>query len=211
MRRGPVQARLPCGGDGIAQGRHVAQSEIDALPGQWMHDMRGIAEQQHAAGDVVARQLAAQRECRPFRQHPHVTEPGIEGAGQFGIECGIVQRQHARGLVLGHGPHDRTRAIRARQERQWSARQESLPGGVLVRMRRRHIGDQATLRIVMAIDVEPRQRAQRRFRAIGGDHEARIQVCTVIEPQAHAIAILLGRFNPRRAMHLHAGTGQGSP
>ena len=48
---------------GIAQRRHIAQPEIDALPRERMHHVRGIAEHQYAIGDVGLRELPAQREC----------------------------------------------------------------------------------------------------------------------------------------------------
>ena len=78
MRRSPVGASILRGRDGVAQCGYVAQSEVHALPGQRMHDMRGIANSQYAAGDVGIGELPAQREGDAPAEWTHVAEAGGE-------------------------------------------------------------------------------------------------------------------------------------
>ena len=203
----------------LAQRGDIAQAQVHALPGQRMHHVRGIAQQEHAPGDMGVRQLPSQRERRARGlqlERPEFTaECGCQRAVEF-ARIGIAQALCFR---VRQGPHDgrqpamqfRIGIVIERQQRHRPARQETLPAGVAMRPLAGDERDQTLLSIVMAAGADAGQRAQRGLAAIRGDRESRIQHQAVVEADAHAGVFLLQRLDARRAMQAHARGGQQAP
>jgi len=59
---GPVAAGGAGSGEGGGEGFHIAEAEVDALPGQRVHGVGGVADQDKAGAGVVAGVLQAQRQ-----------------------------------------------------------------------------------------------------------------------------------------------------
>ena len=62
----------------FAQSGDIAQAQVHALPGERMHHVRRIAQQQHAPGEMRRRQLPLQRERRTRGLQAEATELATE-------------------------------------------------------------------------------------------------------------------------------------
>ncbi|MNM52255.1 hypothetical protein D3C81_633320 [compost metagenome] len=124
---------------------------------------------------------------------------------------GTVQRQHAFGVGIRQGPHDGTAVLVVWQHRQGAGIEETLPRGVFIRQFAVDIGDHAALAVIMSRHFQPSQCAQRGFGTIGSDGDGCLHATTIVQPQAHALRVLLHGFNPRRAIQLHTGRRQCGP
>ena len=158
----------------VGQFGGVAQAEVHALPGQRMHDMRGVAGQREARRDVAFREQQAQRNRDAFGRRRDVAEAEIERRAEFAAERGIVEREQAFDFIDRRRPYDRTASVAERQERERRVRQEALPRGRLVRRARSPRARRwrvARSRVRRSFDAG--HFAQRGFRAIGRDDELR--------------------------------------
>src|SRR3546814_8860979 len=66
------------------------------------------------------------------------------------------------------------------------------------------VADHAALAMLVDVHFDAGQAPQARLRAIGRHREAHLDLRTVVQPQADAIAIVLQRFHARRAAQAHA-------
>ena len=173
---------------GAGQHLHVLQTQVEALTGQRMHAMRGVANQHQTIGHGAAGQLALQA-------------PGCGGAGglqrpevlraqggqvrfdalrqSFGRQVEQFQRQR-----LGGRPDQRhhrpTLHRRQRQQGDHAAICKGLEGDALVRCGAEEIGDHAALQVVVRIHRDARDLAHQTVLAVGADEQRGLQGAAVI-------------------------------
>jgi hypothetical protein len=70
----------------IAQCADITQTQVHALPCEWMYRVGCIAQQDDAIPDVGFRQLALQGETRARRHQSHRAQLAAERSRQFGFE-----------------------------------------------------------------------------------------------------------------------------
>ncbi len=126
--------------------------------------MRGVANQRDAAFGIVLRQLAAQRECRAFRDGRQRAQACRRTqASSSRRKRGFVHVQQPRRFRFRQRPHDRAAmAVVARlgarkgKKGQRPGRQETLPAGRLrAGVRMIDEGDQAVLAVVVGVGSMP--------------------------------------------------------
>ena len=96
---------------------HVGESEVDALPGQRMDHVRGIADQHDARGNIRVGMLLAQRKIVAPGYLAYATETTLAGALQLQRERAIVERQQLLCPSIVRAPHDRAGVISLQRRR----------------------------------------------------------------------------------------------
>ncbi|CAM2149187.1 hypothetical protein PT2222_210028 [Paraburkholderia tropica] len=164
--------------DDVDERRHVAQTEIDALPRERVDQMRGVADQRDARRDQLVDGLQRERETARGRDAFERAVLTLRDALDFGGQLlGFELEQFVRVRRLRR-PHERNVLIGQRQQRDDLAVAEPLIRAFAVRLFRAEIGDHAGLPIVAAFDrradlrAHPRVRAVRAHGQIGFDRAA---------------------------------------
>ena len=93
--------------DGFGERRDILEAHIEALPGDRMDDVRGVADQRDALGDEAARDREAERIGAARADRGDVAELQPEAAFELGVEFVVGQRDDALGFRLLLGPDDR--------------------------------------------------------------------------------------------------------
>ncbi|MNE61783.1 hypothetical protein D3C80_1570240 [compost metagenome] len=75
----------------LGQHRGIEKAQVDALPGQRMDSVGGIADQGQALGHVTLGMTLAQRHADPRVGLQHSAESAFEGALEFGTESFVGQ------------------------------------------------------------------------------------------------------------------------
>src|SRR5208283_4347451 len=88
-----------------------------------------------------------------------------------GAECRGIECAQTLGLRTRHAPYDRRPAVRQREEGQWPAGQESLPGSVPMRFRGAYVRHQGILMIGVAGGIDTEQLSSLRIGAVGPDQQ----------------------------------------
>jgi len=117
---------------------------------------------------------------------------------ELGVKFRVRQRDDARRLLRLFGPHDR-RAVapggiaRQRQDRERPGREKMLLGAPVMVALVRDGGDDGGLAVAPAVAGDARTLADRRARAVGGDHEPRGERIAVGQTHMGAIGGAVGR------------------
>ena len=134
----------------VGQGDHVAEAEIEALAGDRVDAVRGVADQREAGVDVALRVHGGERVEPAAADRADGAEMRAEAAGDLAAEHGVVEADQAVGEVGALGPDDGGDVGRAldadhRQLGEGAGGQEVLERGVAVRPLVRDGADDAAL------------------------------------------------------------------
>src|SRR5262249_33025825 len=108
------------------QRRDIAQSHIQSLPGDWMDDMRSIANQGQSFADKLARGKEPERKCAPGPDHLELAQLQAKAFFQFSMKFDIRKRDDAPGLVSFLRPHVGPAIAGQWQDRERACRQKVL-------------------------------------------------------------------------------------
>ena len=99
VRRADIEPEPRGVGDRFGQRRDVAQAHVEALPGDRMNDVRGVADQRQPLGDEAARGEQAERKGAARAGDLDVAELQAEALFQFGVKFRVGQRDDALGFA----------------------------------------------------------------------------------------------------------------
>ena len=138
--RAQVEAEAPGLDQHLGQRGHVAQSQVEALAGDGVHGVGGLAHQGKAAVHV-ALGIEQREGIVPARPH-HLerTQVVAETLRDLALETGLVERQHRRRQLLALGPHQGRAVAREGEDGEGARRQKTLLSDAAVGAR---VGDGA--------------------------------------------------------------------
>ena len=193
--------------DQFADGRGIAQPEIEPLRADRRHQMGGFADQRNAIEPERADGFDRQREYAAAGFDGNLAEQRMRAPLDLGVERRVVERLKLFGVVR-IGDADQARTI----ARQWHQRERAglgvkLGGRVAVRPRMREVERQRGLRIAAAAALDAGGRAAQRAPAVGADNEAGGRRCRRLSAKRSRHC---RRFRPRRR-HPRSGSASRAP
>ena len=93
--------------DHLGERGDVLEPHVEALSGDGMDDMRGVADQRHPFGDEGARHREPERMNPPGTDRCDIAELQAEPTFELGVEFRLGQRRDPSRLVRLLGPDDR--------------------------------------------------------------------------------------------------------
>ncbi len=188
----------------LGQHRSIEKAQVDALPGQRVNGVCGIANQHQPFVHVALGVTLAQRHADARVGLQHLTQSPLEGPLQRLEEGRFIQSHDLLGLLWSRRPDNRAPILlavtRQRQEGQRPLVGEALPGGSLVRGAAAHAGDDRVVQVIPLSRLAASQAAHRRVGAVGGHHQRRTQLTAIGQGQQP--------FVTGAAQLLQAGIGQ---
>ncbi|MNO88249.1 hypothetical protein D3C76_796900 [compost metagenome] len=184
-------------------GQHcsIEEAQVDALPGQRVNGVRGIADQCQAFIHIALGVALAQRHAHPRVGLQHITQAPLESPLKGFQEGRFIQRHQLLGMLRGGRPHDRAPVLLAiagqRQERQWPFIGEALPGRGLVPGAATHAGDDGMVQVIPLAGFAAGQAPHCRVGTVGRDHQRRTQLAAIGEGQQPLVAGAAQLFEPR--------------
>ena len=167
----------------LADGRGIAQAEIEPLRADRRDHMRGFADERDAVAPRNARGLDAEREQRRGRARPSIL-PRIECARRSISAASAASSSAASCVRLGriqHADKARTQAGQ-RHQRERAVRGVEFGRDVVVRPRMAEIERERGLRIVVPLGLDAGGRAAERLRPSAPTTSARRDRLAVVEP-----------------------------
>ena len=186
--RAIVEAEPPVVDHDLGQRRDIAQSEIEALAGDRMDGVGGVADQGEAAVDIAVGMEQPNRIAPAPAQDPHGAVPIAETTLHFRAERRIGQPQHGRRMFCPLRP-DNGRAMGAvrrighRQDGERARGQEPLMGNAVMRRFVPHGADDAVLGIAPLGGGDPGLGAQEGICPVRSDDQRRGQNRPVLQCQ----------------------------
>ncbi len=152
---------------------HVAQAEIETLPGHRMHRVRGVADEREALAHLFFHARERQRIGGALAEAREGPEPVAETVLQLIQEFRVAPAEDGLHLGLFRAPHHGTFIFTQRQQGQRAGVGEAFVRRVAVGLTRRDRGHDGALAVFGALGLDPQGRAHRGMRAVGGDDQAR--------------------------------------
>ncbi len=148
----------------LGQGSDIAEGEIDALPGNGMHAVGGIADDREASRDIALGEMHLERPALARASKREATQASADALLDLGEEARIVEGQDALGLGGILAPGDARAIAGQRQDGEGTARQKVLDGVAVVRLGVSDGGDDGGLIVLPAegFDASGLARAERR-------------------------------------------------
>ena len=177
--------------DRFGKRRGILEAEIEALPGDRVDAVRGVAGQREARRDEGARQRQAERPGARLVLDADLAELQAEALLELGLEQERIAGDQFFGVGRALGPDDRRAVAGQRQDGERPGRQEMLLGAAIVRPLMRDRADDAGLAVLPADGLDAGHVAQPRLDAVGGDQQRGLQ--------RHAVGQMHRRGAPARS------------
>ena len=182
-RRAGVGHRSPLGQHGRER-LSIAKAEVNTLAGQWMHAVRGVADEREAQGDRRRQAQEAQRKAGGRRDALQRAERPVTGVGNALRQCAGLFRQQRLRERIGRRPDHRHSPPRQRKPSEHAAVvAEPLVGTTVMCALAREIRDDGGLAVGLGLRHDAGRFAHPRSRAVGADDQPCIDGAPVRELQ----------------------------
>ena len=176
--------------DHFGESGHVLEPHVEALPGDRMNDVRGIADQRDAVGDEGTRDEEAERMHAAFADDADLAEMQLEALFELGMKRIVWQRDDAFRLARRLGPHDRRASSFQRQDRKGSGGEKMLLGPALMIALVGDIDDNGGLAVIPAMGGDAGAGADGGAGAIGSGQKPRRGSAPVLERDNDPAAVM---------------------
>ena len=173
----------------FGQRGHVAKAQVEALAGDRVHAVRGIADEREAIRHQRAGEMHVERPGAARASELHRAQPPVETPLDLGQECRVVERDDLAPALFLFRPGDARAVAGERQQRERTGGQEMLHGPAAVGLGMAHGGEDAELGIAPAHHLDAGGLAQARAASVGGNEQRRAQRPASGERDVHAVLV----------------------
>jgi hypothetical protein len=176
--------------DNLGKRCDIAQAHVEALPGDWMDQVRRVTHEREAFGDKRAGDEEAERVSAASADRGDLAKMQLEAALQLGMKRAGRQRHNAIGFRCRLGPDDGGAAPRERQDGKRSCGEEMLFGAAAVIPLMADIGNNRGLSVLPAVCRDAGALADRRACPVGRGKQTRLKRDAVDKVDDDAIGLL---------------------
>ena len=156
----------------LGQGGYVADSEVEALTGDWVDYVGRLADEREPASDIALRQHQPEGIGPARADYLNRAKKISEAGGELRREGYIGEPNQPHGKFALFGPNDRGTVVVHRQDRKWPRREEVLDRNAAVWAFVMHCRHDTGLAVRPFDGADACSPAHRRLLTIGCSHEA---------------------------------------
>ena len=171
-QRGGTRITAFRSGDELGKHRDVAEREIEALSGDRMQGLRGVAENRGPRRRQALRTRERKWIALAAADTREAPEPQAKDFLEFCKEGAIVEGQHPARRFRRERPDDGGAPFHDRQHCERTVRREAFIGGVVMEPRGIDVGDDRVLAVIGDARFDAEGGANRGLRAVRRDHQA---------------------------------------